>query len=776
MKKHRLTSFDNRVLKIFKEKKERRKHINSNSAFKYSGNIFKEKDQINIESFISHYSKDQVKLEKEDKNNLIKRLLIPSTKKLETSYISSQNYLRLTLILADNYTYENNTIGTLVAYARALNFIETHVYKKDFKKTRDKILNKMILSFVREESASEYNNSIKTLSQNLSPSYKESFNGLMLKAYLTELNDTSYVKYKQYLDQAVNSTIKNEELIIAHFNLGYFYSSSDLEKAIIHFDKALSYFEGQTCSTLYYRILLSKLEIEVTKNKKYRFEEQLNTIKSCPKEVQDYLSFIKVQYNGIEEIAQTLDQKIIQRIKLKQLGESLFPGKSTLHLQDFYLMNTCKTLSFFNSQKNIEDKYVPILIDLVLDTRMKDVTRQKIISSNDINYSNFTIATKLNNLLLKLNNFKKLAPLTDQIYNELFLLYLSQELKEEQELEAPQIDIHSLFKGTDLDDTALINFIRGEDYYYVYLFDNGKMKIFKYTVEEFEVQLQKNYESYISRKEVGNSELRKLIYPIIRNTESKKLSIIPDGILINYPLSEIFGSNRKVFRYSNFREFIDSKAVTVKSSKTQMVSFTDEITLNNDFKKDYPELPIGYEECKRISSLLGLGSKSQSFGLEFNRDNLDLKYCDLLHISSHAYSNMTNRFENYILLRSETGIDKLYGFELYEMNDLPKVVILSACETGIGLFKYGAGVQTLSRAFLDNGTQTVVKTLWKVNEKATAEFMVDMYTNWATGINLYDALEKTKDKFKYHDEYCHPYYWAGFVLEGNPNVKLDLEN
>jgi len=106
------------------------------------------------------------------------------------------------------------------------------------------------------------------------------------------------------------------------------------------------------------------------------------------------------------------------------------------------------------------------------------------------------------------------------------------------------------------------------------------------------------------------------------------------------------------------------------------------------------------------------------------------------------------------------------------MNTTPKVICISACETGIGVHEYGAGVFSLSRSFIDNGGEAVISTLWKINEKATKEFMVLFYENWNSGLRLYDAIKRTQESFKHHKKYSHPYYWAGFVLEGNPTITL----
>jgi len=101
-------------------------------------------------------------------------------------------------------------------------------------------------------------------------------------------------------------------------------------------------------------------------------------------------------------------------------------------------------------------------------------------------------------------------------------------------------------------------------------------------------------------------------------------------------------------------------------------------------------------------------------------------------------------------------------------------VILSSCNRGTGTVKPGAGIFSLSRDFLQAGAQTVIKSLWAVNEASTAELMIDFHKNFTSGHSVSMSLTLAKRKLKQNPKYSHPYYWAGFVLEGNPNIKLDL--
>ncbi len=109
----------------------------------------------------------------------------------------------------------------------------------------------------------------------------------------------------------------------------------------------------------------------------------------------------------------------------------------------------------------------------------------------------------------------------------------------------------------------------------------------------------------------------------------------------------------------------------------------------------------------------------------------------------------------------EDGI--LYAYEVASM-DLTgmKLVVLSACETGLGDLRGGEGVYGLQRAFKLAGVQHVVMSLWKVPDAATAEFMNTLYGHWMNKMDLRKAFHQTQKDLR--QQGFHPYSWAGFVL------------
>jgi len=110
----------------------------------------------------------------------------------------------------------------------------------------------------------------------------------------------------------------------------------------------------------------------------------------------------------------------------------------------------------------------------------------------------------------------------------------------------------------------------------------------------------------------------------------------------------------------------------------------------------------------------------------------------------------------------EDGV--LTAYEVSKMY-LPntQLVVMSACETGLGDIKGSEGVYGLQRAFKMAGVNYIIVSLWQVLDKETSDFMILFYQNLISLKSIPDAFKSTQDtmKSKYRDE---PYKWAGFVL------------
>lgn len=143
----------------------------------------------------------------------------------------------------------------------------------------------------------------------------------------------------------------------------------------------------------------------------------------------------------------------------------------------------------------------------------------------------------------------------------------------------------------------------------------------------------------------------------------------------------------------------------------------------------------------------------------------------ILHLSTHGFAD--DRVGDYAYLTfavpgNSAQFEKLYVRDIYNLSLNADLVVLSACETGIGQLQRGEGIISLSRAFAYAGAKSIVTTLWSVNDEKTQDFMLTFYRHLQK-MPRAEALHQARLDFlkKHTAEAAHPYYWAGFIGVGD---------
>jgi CHAT domain-containing protein len=114
---------------------------------------------------------------------------------------------------------------------------------------------------------------------------------------------------------------------------------------------------------------------------------------------------------------------------------------------------------------------------------------------------------------------------------------------------------------------------------------------------------------------------------------------------------------------------------------------------------------------------------------------------------------------------TEDGI--LTGLEATGMNLWgTKLVVLSACDTGMGEVKTGEGVYGLRRAFALAGAESLVMSLWPASDYTTRKLMARYYQNLKLGMGRGESLRQVQLDMLSHNKQLHPFYWANFIQSG----------
>ncbi len=150
----------------------------------------------------------------------------------------------------------------------------------------------------------------------------------------------------------------------------------------------------------------------------------------------------------------------------------------------------------------------------------------------------------------------------------------------------------------------------------------------------------------------------------------------------------------------------------------------------------------------------------------------------ILHLSSHACLDDTYAASSKIYFAdNKDGIDNDY-LETHEIYNLPlhaKLVVLSACQTGIGNMVQGEGMMSLARGFAYGGTPSLLASIWSVNDQSTSELMKQFYAHLFKNEDIDYALRNAKLDYLTHTKSnakANPFLWAGFVCIGTTDAPI----
>ncbi len=186
-------------------------------------------------------------------------------------------------------------------------------------------------------------------------------------------------------------------------------------------------------------------------------------------------------------------------------------------------------------------------------------------------------------------------------------------------------------------------------------------------------------------------------------------------------------------------------------------------------------LPYTRQEADRILAVAPGRANLRAVDFRANRSiatSGELSNYRYVHFATHGYLDTTRAGLSAIVLSlvDETGKPQdgfLRTHDIYNLKLPAELVVLSACETGLGKDVKGEGLEGLTRGFMYAGARRVVVSLWNVNDKATAGLMQQLYVGILRNRKTPAAsLRDAQIEMLGVKQWQSPYYWAGFVMQG----------
>jgi CHAT domain-containing protein len=434
-------------------------------------------------------------------------------------------------------------------------------------------------------------------------------------------------------------------------------------------------------------------------------------------------------------------------------------SKSTQLLE---VLNLTKAVNFNNIPQRIIDKEQQlqahisrIETDIYISKTSKE-KQQELIQARE-SYNNFLDSIKQNQP--KYHNLK-------YNYEVVSLDYIKNGLKENE---------------------GKLSFLYGKNHIYQFIITQDKVDLLRFENSNvFQKELYNFYEVVSNFKSEYNTEKAFYLFnSLIPDSLKDKsdITILPDGFLYYIPFEALSRSSSEVnyvlnstaISYGNSFTLLEeiNKIRPKTSTKKKILAIAPKFynIKSTETRADFSPLIYNTKEVENISAIFDTDT---IIGKNATLDNIEnqLKDYQVLHFATHASANDEYPDFSYLAFTPTKDRSNLwYIKDIYNTKLNADLVALSACQTGIGKLEKGEGNISLARAFSYAGAKSLVKSLWKVNDRSSSEIMSSFYKELKRGENKKTALQKAKKEYLNTTikELKHPFYWAGFVINGDTN-------
>ncbi len=365
--------------------------------------------------------------------------------------------------------------------------------------------------------------------------------------------------------------------------------------------------------------------------------------------------------------------------------------------------------------------------------------------------------------------------------NELMLLLKSKEAK----IFEKKVEISKLYTKLEKDNAVFVEYFFGKEQFFVFTIENSTIKI--ESVNNTDTATLKivqfidffNNATTISNNPIAFNTFSNVAYQVLKlpkKNNHKNLIIVPDGLMTMLPFEALITERSSTTNFGKMHYLINDYAIGYANAASfylEQKPFhkTTESVLGifPVFAKSSLELTYSKKERDAIKSNFD-GKYLSSEKATFANFKKDAGNYSILHLSTHASSGdiiepASIKFYDQEILYSE----------LYNLDINPDLVVLSACETGIGKLYKAEGSMSIARGFQFAGAQNLLFSLWKVNDYTTSVVMENFYKNIKKGNSYFEANHQAKLNFLADDKIPNakksPYYWSSFVYYGTLEKK-----
>lgn len=341
------------------------------------------------------------------------------------------------------------------------------------------------------------------------------------------------------------------------------------------------------------------------------------------------------------------------------------------------------------------------------------------------------------------------------------------------------ISLNSLQPKVEKDNAVLVSYFFGKEALYRFKISGKEMRFHKTVVDESLSKSISKFINYFEKSATINNDIKgftaqaNLLFNLLLPKtlpKNKNLILIPDGLLHFIPFEALLTEPSQSTSFANLPFLIKQNSVSYNTSASLYYNAKTPDLKNSVlgvfpvFEESSQPLTFSLDEAKNLSALMDSRLLMRQ---EASKENFIAfaKAHSILHLSTHAYSgNFT------IPAAMEFYDDVMLLQEFYSLNLNPKLVVLSACETGIGKIQSGEGSMSLARGFQYAGAQNLLFSLWKVNDLATSQLMASFYEHYSLHNSGFSASRHSKLDYLQNPTITNakksPYYWSSFVYYG----------